>query len=151
MSHSKYHPVILHSGANNQEGQSVLALLQEYNKTKLIGIKDVRQLGAFIESFKNDIAFPDILAITPFEIKNAKHPNVIPLASVPTIKGQLANSPYAYYDDGWHGCSKLDELKEEVTKTATALFSPEGTTYVFTDVLGHHLSCNGKCGNKCWW
>ena len=151
MSHSKYHPVILHGGANNDNEQSVLALLQKYNKTRLVAAATVAELGQYIQAFERDIAYPDVLAIVPFEIKNAKHPNVISLASIPTIKGQLANNQYAYYDDGWHGCSSLDELKEEVTSSATALFSPEGTTYIFTDVLGHHLSCNGKCGNKCWW
>lgn len=149
MSHSKFLPVILWGDVSRAEN-SLLPLLAHYDKTKLVVTRDVTAIGKYVEMLDKQVAYPNVLVITDVRIEKVAA-NIIDLSTIPIPIGPLAGKKHGYYDGQWHAFESLDELKDKITLNASALWTPQGTTYNFPSVLGHHLSCNGKCEDKCWW
>jgi hypothetical protein len=146
---AKFHPVILWGDIKRAEN-SLLPLLERYGKTKLVFTRDLITLGMYLKALEKQVAYPNVLVVTDVRIEKVGA-NIIDISSFPVLIGPLAGKEYGYYDGDWHACTTIGELKDKVPRNATALWTPQGTTYNFPSVLGHHLSCNGECEDKCWW
>lgn len=143
-------PIILFGEVDNK-AHMALALLQHFGKTRLVATRDVATVSHYLEVMSKDVAYPDVLVVTDLSVKKVG-PNIINIEDVALPIGPLTGRKYGWHDGNeWHGADSADQLRDAVSKTATTLWTPQGTTYNFPLVLGHHLSCNGKCEDKCWW